>query len=201
MQDEAEFPALRSPNLLSRAESAVLIVDVQTKLLRLIPDRQTVLHNIHRILDGAALFEIPVLGTEQYPKGLGLTDDALRARLGDLPAKTQFSCLECRSQFQSWFAGGRRKLVVAGIETHVCILQTVLDALAYGFEVYVVVDAVAARGKLDHDTGIRRMESQGATLVTTESILFEWCEASSDPAFKQVSEIIRRPLMAADPMA
>jgi nicotinamidase-related amidase len=190
---EVENPCvLRSPSLLSRTESAVLVVDVQTKLLRLIPGFESVLMNIHRILDGATLFQIPVHGTEQYPKGLGSTEESLRSRLPEVPAKTRFSCLECADLIANLDQSARRKVVIVGIETHVCILQTALDLLAYGYEPYVVVDAVSARGATDHEIALRRMEGQGCILTTTESVLFEWCETASDPAFKQVSEIIRR---------
>jgi len=116
---------------------------------------------------------------------------SLAEKLGELPAKKRFSAYGCGSLPQDWVESGIFKIVVAGIEAHVCVLQTVLDLLSSGFQVHVVVDAVASRKPLDYQTALRRMESQGAVLTTVESVLFEWCESADDPAFKQLSALVR----------
>ncbi|HEY6565602.1 MAG TPA: hydrolase [Pirellulaceae bacterium] len=182
----------RHPQVLLSQDSALLIVDVQTKLVGLIPDRQSLVWNLERLTDGAAHFEVPILATEQYPRGLGGTVEELRDRVGQPTPKDHFSCGVLGDMFLKLQDGGRSKLVVAGIETHVCVLQTVLDLLTTDFDVYVVVDAVGSRHRLDHEVALRRMESQGAVLVTTESVLFEWCEQSGTPQFRKVSELIRQ---------
>ena len=92
---------------------------------------------------------------------------------------------------REWAARGINKVLLSGIEAHVCVQQTVCDALAAGLAVYVAVDAIGARHAIDHDTALRRMESYGATLTTTESVLFEWCETAERPEFKKISELIR----------
>jgi nicotinamidase-related amidase len=182
----------RSPMLMSRHDTAVLVVDVQSKLHHLIPSHKTITFNIARLIDGAKLFEMPVVGTEQYPQGLGGTEPELADRIGEMPDKTRFSCLECRTLFEGLASEDRRKILVIGIETHVCIQQTVIDLLNERFGVYVAVDAVGARHAIDHEMALRRMESAGATLTTTESALFEWCEHSKDEQFKAISALIQK---------
>jgi nicotinamidase-related amidase len=181
----------RSPELLDIQSSALLVVDVQEKLAPLVMAPKRLVWNIRRLLDAAELFQVPRSATEQYPKGLGGTIAELAARLGPAPSKLRFSCAECESLFAQWRDAGRPKIVVTGMETHVCVQQTVLDLIHAGFRPYVVADAVSARGKVDHDMALRRMELSGATITTTESVLFEWCQASGTPEFKQISALVR----------
>ncbi len=179
---------------MSRHDTGLLVVDVQEKLIRLVSGHEQIVFNIRRLLDGASVLGVPATATEQYPKGLGHTVPELATRLGPIPGKLAFSCGECPAALREWATRGVRKLLVVGIETHVCIQQTVLDLLADGFRVYVAVDAVGARGGLDHDTALRRLELAGATLTTTESALFEWCERAGTPEFKQISELVKATL-------
>ena len=185
-----EFP--RSPELLSREDSRLLIVDMQQKLLPLIPVADRVIHNCRRLIHGAQALGIPVAATEQYPKGLGATAPQLAELLGDVPEKLRFSC----SEVLNWPTAAeqpeaRDQVVVAGIEAHVCVQQTVLDLIARGFRVYVVADSVASRGKFDWKTALRRMADAGATLTTVESVLFEWCETAAAKEFRQISDLIK----------
>jgi nicotinamidase-related amidase len=187
----AEKSLLRSPELMNRDDSALLVVDVQARLLPLIPGQQRLVWNIRRLIDGAKILGVPVAATEQYPQGLGGTAQELAQRLGTIPRKTAFSCGECGEIFTAWRDQGVWKILVCGIETHVCVGQTVHDLLGEGFRVYVAADAVAARGQFDHDIALRRMDSSGATLTTTEAALFEWCGAAGTPEFKQVSQLVK----------
>jgi nicotinamidase-related amidase len=182
--------AARSPELLSRTDSALLVVDVQEKLMPAISGSDRLIWNVRRLLDAAKLLNVPCGATEQYPAGLGSTVEVLAQRLPDRPVKQRFSCCETDLP-NTWAQQGIYKIVVAGIEAHVCVLQTVLDLLSAGFRPYVVVDAVASRSELDYQVALRRMESSGATLTTTESAIFEWCETSAAPEFKQISQLIR----------
>jgi len=115
----------RSPELMSRHDTGLLVVDVQEKLIRLIPGHERIVFNIRRLLDGAKILGVPATGTEQYPQGLGPTVAELAGRLGKIPGKVAFSCGECPTALQEWSERGIRKLLVVGIETHVCIQQTV----------------------------------------------------------------------------
>jgi nicotinamidase-related amidase len=181
----------RSPELMSRSDTALLIVDMQEKLLKLMAGHERVIWNNRRLIDGAKLLGLPVAATEQYPQGLGPTTPELAERLGAMPAKLMFSCRECQSVFADFQQRGIGKILVAGIEAHVCVQQTVLDLLADGFRVYLAVDAIGARHEVDYTTALRRMESSGATLTTTEAALFEWCEIAGTPEFKQISALVR----------
>ncbi|MCI0360800.1 MAG: isochorismatase family protein [Planctomycetaceae bacterium] len=188
----------RSPELMNRDDTALLVVDVQAKLLPLIPGSGRMVWNIRRLIDGAKILGLPVAATEQYPQGLGPTAAELAAKLGTIPGKLAFSCGECGELFADWQQRGIWKVLVCGIETHVCVGQTVHDLLGEGFRVYVAADAVAARGSIDHEFGLRRMDSSGATLTTTEAALFEWCERAGSPEFKQISQLIREAAPAHD---
>lgn len=182
---------LRSPELLSSESSRLLIVDVQEKLLPLIPVAERLVHNCRRLLDAAKIMSVPSFGTEQYPQGLGPTKAELAERLGPLPGKVCFSCVPVLEWGDAaGLADDRDQVIVAGMETHVCILQTVLDLIAGGFRVHVPADAVASRSELDWRIALERMASSGATITTVEAVLFEWCRQAGSPAFKEVQKLI-----------
>jgi nicotinamidase-related amidase len=189
--DPAKHSLVRSPELMSADDTGLLVVDVQEKLVRLLPDHERIVWNIGRLLDGAKLFGLPILATEQYPKGLGGTVAALAERLGPIAEKTAFSCGGCETIAAELERLPVQKWLVAGIEAHVCVLQTVLDLLSAGFQVFVAVDAVGSRHEIDCRVALRRMESSGATLCTCESALFEWCADSAHPQFKKLSQLIK----------
>lgn len=176
---------------MSVEDTALLVVDVQEKLLPAIANHQHVLWNVRRLVDGAKLLGLAIAATEQYPKGLGGTVPELAERLGPLPSKLTFSCAGCPQIFRDLKERGIYKLLVCGIETHVCVQQSVLDLLADGWRVYVAVDAAGSRRPSDHDVALRRMESSGATLTTTEAALFEWCRIAGTAEFKQISRLVR----------
>lgn len=182
---------LRSNELLSRSDSRLLIVDVQEKLLPLIPVAERMIGNCRRLIEAAQVLSVPVSATEQYPKGLGSTAPELAELLGEIPEKLRFSCAEVLDWKSAAAAeDDRDKIVVAGIECHVCVQQTVLDLMAQGYRVYVPADAVASRHKFDWEIALRRMADSGATVTTTESVLFEWAEVAGTEEFKQISRLI-----------
>jgi len=176
---------------MSRDDTALLVVDVQDKLLPVIRNRSHVVWNVRRLIDGAQVLGVEIAATEQYPQGLGPTTSELAERLDDIPSKVTFSCGECGSIFRQFAEHGRHKVLVVGIEAHVCVQQTVIDLLGDGFRVYVAVDAVSSRREIDYRTALRRMDSAGATLTSTEAALFEWCEVAGTPEFKQISRLVR----------
>jgi nicotinamidase-related amidase len=176
---------------MSRDDSALLVVDVQERLLPQIGDRDRIVWNVRRLIQAAKILRVPVAATEQYPKGLGPTVPELAEFLGEIPEKLTFSCTGCPEVFTGFRDQGRYKILVVGIEAHVCVQQTVLDLLADGFRVYLSVDAVGSRFEWDYQTSLRRMDSAGATLTTTEAALFEWCEVAGTDEFKQISALVR----------
>lgn len=190
--DKLASDASRSHELLSRQNSRLLIVDVQEKLVPLIPVAERLIRNCRRLIEAARLLDVPVYATEQYPKGLGKTVSELAELLGDVPDKQRFSGCEALD----WGSAAavdddRDQIVVAGMEAHVCVLQTSLDLVSQGFRVYVPADSVASRNKLDWRIALDRLWASGATVTTTESILFEWCETSAAAPFKQVSQLVK----------
>jgi nicotinamidase-related amidase len=177
---------------MSSGDTALLIIDVQEKLLPLIPDAARLLLNVSFLIDGARLLGLPVLATEQYPRGLGPTNPEVARRLpGPVPEKLAFSSCGAPSIVESLHREARPKVVLAGMETHVCVLQSALDLLALDFRVYVVLDAVAARYRTDHDAALRRLELAGAVPVTAEMCVFEWLGGSDHPRFKEGSRLVQ----------
>lgn len=182
----------RSPELMASRDTALLVVDVQGKLITLVPGHQRIIWNIGRLIDAAQTLDVAVLATEQYPQGLGPTVPELAAKLGPISSKTAFSCGECGSLFTELLQRGVHKLLLVGIEAHVCVQQTAFDAMAAGFRVYLAVDAIGSRFDIDCQTALRRMDSAGATLTTTEAAMFEWCEKAGTPQFKAISQLVRQ---------
>jgi nicotinamidase-related amidase len=176
---------------MSRQDSALVVIDLQEKLVPAIRGQERVVWNVRRLIEGANLLGLPVVASEQYPQGLGPTVAAVASHLETRPAKRCFSCRALSGLFADLRQRQVEKLLLCGIETHVCVQQTALDLLADGWRVYVAVDAVGSRFELDHQVALRRMESSGATLTTSEAALFEWCETSATPEFKQISRIVR----------
>jgi nicotinamidase-related amidase len=181
----------RSPELMSATDTALLVVDVQERLIGAIADHERVVFNVRRLIDGAKILGLPVVATEQYPEGLGPTVRELADRLGKVPSKLTFSCGGRPEIFEELETRGLHKLLVCGIEAHVCVQQTVLDLLAGGWRVYVAVDAVGSRFEIDYRTALRRIEAAGGTLTTTEAALFEWCQVAGTPEFKQISRLVQ----------
>lgn len=186
------FGEQRSPELHHRERSLLVVIDMQEKLLPLIPVADRTIANCQKLISAAELFAIPSTATEQYPRGLGPTVASLAVHFPERPEKTRFSSAACLNWgFAHERADGRTQAVLCGIEAHVCVLQTALDLVAHGYQVTVVADAVASRGKLDWKIALRRLSDSGVTLATTESVLFEWCETSSDPLFKRISQLVK----------
>ncbi len=181
---------MRSPELMSRSDTGLLVIDVQTKLMGKMAARDPVVANIARLVEGARILGVPVQATEQYPKGIGPTVPELADRLPPRPEKLAFSCCGLPEVAEQFRSRGVQKVLLAGIETHVCVQQTALDLAAQGFRVFVAADAVTSRKDIDRDLALRRMERAGVVLTTTEAALFEWTEAAGTPEFKQISKLV-----------
>ena len=166
--------------------AALLVVDIQAKLVDRMRFGPLVIANTSRLIHAARALEIPVFATEQYPQGLGPTVESLQVLLPHRTAKTRFSAFEA-----SGILAPVNHVTLVGIETHVCILQTALDFLERGYRVQIPADAVSSRGDFDRKIALRRMEHAGATLTTTEAVLFEWVGGSDHPVFKTISLLVR----------
>jgi nicotinamidase-related amidase len=183
------FP--RSPELLSAGASALVVIDVQERLLPAMRDGERLVANIRRLLEGAAVLGVSATATEQNPAKLGATVSPLAELLPVRHAKMAFSAAECGELLAAWNAAEIRQVVLCGIEAHVCVLQSTLDILAMGYEVHVVSDAVSSRHQHDHDVALARLASSGATITTTEAVLFEWCATADRPEFKAISALVK----------
>lgn len=175
---------------IDRATSALLLIDFQSKLMPAIVDGDAVIANARRLLDAARLLDVPVVVTEQYAKGLGPTvSDLAAADASAVFHKTSFDA--CRMpDFLDRLPPGHA-LVVAGCETHVCVLQTALGLLDAGRPVFLVRDAVGSRRAESKEAAIRRLERHGAEIVTTEMVVFEWLERVEHPRFREALALIK----------
>ena len=184
-------PTIRSPELMNATDTGLLVVDAQKKLLAVVPGAERIVWNIRRLLDAAKLFGLPPAATVQYPEKLGPMPPELLERLDTPVAKLTFSGAACGPSLAQWKTDGRYRVLVCGIETHVCIAQTAFDLTADGWLVYVPVDAVGTRHAIDHETALRRMEAAGVVLTTTEAAMFEWCRVAGTAEFKQLSALAK----------
>lgn len=180
-----------APLLLERAHCALLLVDVQEKINRVMADQRHV-GRIAALLTACRQLSLPVVATEQYPEKIGVTLPELRDLLTEpVIAKLTFSCLREPTVRARLGALAPRQLVVVGIEAHVCVLQTAADLIADGVAVHVPHDAVASRRPGDRDTALQRLAAMGATVTTTESILFELLERAGTDEFRAISSLIK----------
>lgn len=183
----------RSPHLLDRSSSALLVVDIQEKLVPAIEWSDRMLSNSNKLVEAASLLGIPVLISEQYPKGLGHTVETIdTAKAAIFEEKAMFSCRGCPEILKYLEENGIQTVLICGIEAHVCVAQTAFDFLAIGLGVQVAVDSIGSRSPEDRETAISRMNLHGITTTTSEAAIFEWCETSSADEFKQISALIKQ---------
>jgi nicotinamidase-related amidase len=179
--------------LLSADHSQLILVDYQARLMPAIHDADAVVANALRLAQAARQMGVTTWGTEQQPEKLGENLPALRAACDGTLPKLSFDA--CTDGLVEWLnpgaANGRRQLVVAGCEAHVCLLQTALGLLDAGFAVWVVADACGSRTARNHALAMARLDRAGAVLVSTEMVGFEWLRRSDAPAFKAWQALIR----------
>ena len=179
---------------LDRSDAFLLVVDVQERLCTAMPkERLAELEKNARVLMRAAKrLELPIVATEQYPKGLGPTLPSLRELLpADAMSKMEFSCGASKPIARHILDTGRKQAIVAGMEAHVCVFQTVRDLLRGGFSVFVVEDAVMSRTEANRAVGLNLCEKAGATLTSTETVLFDLLGVAGTPEFKELTALIK----------
>lgn len=179
--------------LIKAERSCLLVVDVQSKLAPTTRDSERVVANISVLLKAAARLGVPVLASEQYPKGLGPTVEEIARLLppGSILDKVHFSCLGDTGLAGRFRELGRDQAVVVGLEAHVCVLQTSLDLIDDGRQVFVVADATSSRAAANREAALRRLETAGCGVVTTEMVVFEWLGRAGTPEFKELSALIK----------
>ena len=190
-------------SILDATRSILVVIDLQGKLVQMVHRPALVLESTRRLMKLADLFSVPVVLTEQYPKGIGSTEESLRGIFDGLSTptffleKTAFGCCG-DAGFEALLQKARpglppqqRQIVVAGIEAHVCVMQTVLELLATGHEVHVCWDAVSSRGEDFRKHALDRMAAAGATVTNHESVAFEWARDKNHPQFKALSALMK----------
>jgi nicotinamidase-related amidase len=176
--------------LMSAERSVLLLIDLQERLMPAVHDGDAVVGAAARLAGAARLLDVPVLATEQYPAGLGPTVEALAGYPKATLTKTAFSAV-ADPGFQTLLPAGTREIVIAGCETHVCVLQTALDLLGSRQRVILAADATGSRRPADHEAAVDRARFHGVEVVTTEMVVFEWLRDARHPSFRQVHKLLK----------
>lgn len=176
-------------NTINNEESMLLVIDVQEKLVNMLFD-ESVKTNSIKLAKACGFLEVPTVITEQYPKGLGSTIEEIKEALPEAEyiEKTSFSAFK-EDEIKKYLS--QKQIIIYGIETHICVLQTALDLLKEGYEVFIVQDACGSRTEENKIAALRRLIHAGAQIVTTEMVIFELLESSKHPKFKEVQAIIK----------
>ena len=190
-------PAAKNANnnirTLLEDETLLLIVDVQQKLISHINGNQILIFNIKKLIDTCNLLNVNIAITEQNPLKLGMTIESILAN-NEFPKfeKMEFSCSENKNFINYINEYNFKNIIVCGIESHICILQTSIDLLEKGFNVLIPRDAIGSRNEIDNDTAFLRLILSGAVASTTESLICELCKTSSRKEFREVSKILKK---------
>lgn len=181
-------------NIATASQSQLVLIDVQVKLCgaMLATDMQAVSDNCGRLIQAANLLALPVLVTEQYPQGLGETIPAIAQHLDNIKpiAKTKFSAY-AEPAFKAKLQRDKSQIILAGMEAHICVLQTALHLIAQGKQVMVVEDAIISRHIANKSNAIARMSNAGVIITNTESVLYEWLGDAKHEAFKAIAKLIK----------
>lgn len=191
--DDKEVAAFRSPFLINTATSAVICVDLQEKLLPVIQQGESVERQSRLLLEGATILGVGCYATEQYPTGLGETMPSVGNLVPNdaLFEKRFFSVRQCRGLIQQLLNESIRSIILCGIETHICVQQSAFDLIAAGFDVHLAVDATGSRSDIHRVTALARMQAHGVVVTTVETVLFEWCETSTHPRFRDIAKLVK----------
>jgi nicotinamidase-related amidase len=178
--------------IINKADAVLLLIDLQSKLMQAISSCDAVSKNVNIMLKAAQIMGIPIVLTEQYKKGLGETLPEIKSNIGDYRyvEKVQFSAFVPEMQ-DILVKIARRTIIITGVETHICVYQTVRDLIANGFKVHIVKDAVGSRAKDNYDNALQLMRELGAVISNTETVLFDMLKTSAAPEFKQISALVK----------
>lgn len=178
--------------ILTEEETVFMVVDIQERLVPAMPEGQKVIRNTNILLNLCKKLDIPIIVTEQYPKGLGKTVSEVSDNLGELTVYEKISYTGYTDDVKSALKQlGKKKVIIAGIETHVCVLQTTRDLLANGYQVFVLGDAVSSRTKENYQNGLSLMSAMGAVVTNTETVVFDILKQAGTPLFKEMSKLIK----------
>ncbi len=178
---------------ISAQNSIGVVIDIQDKLLPHIFEHERVVANTRKLIAGLQVLDIPLIVTEQYPKGLGPTVSEIREMFPKFETieKMSFSCCDHPPFAAHLEEIGRMQLIISGIEAHVCVLQTVMDAVRLNYQPVVIADCISSRKPDDMTIAVERMRREGVIISTVESILFELCREAGTDTFRQISKLIK----------
>ncbi len=177
---------------LTPKDTSLLVIDFQEKLVPAMYRTEDTLKNAGTLMKIAKSLELPTIVTEQYPKGIGHTVENLSALIGDLSPIEKMAFSACTKEVTDQLSKDpRQKILVCGIEAHVCVFQTVRALLAKDYQVFVVSDAVSSRTEANYRNGLDQMRQMGAVITNTETVLFDLLKESTHPKFKELSKLIR----------
>jgi len=182
------------PKRLNREETLLLIIDIQERLAAQMADREKVIANTVRLIEVSKILDFPLLITEQYPKGLGSTESEIKDSLAEKyqpHEKLSFSCCGTDAFVNAVKQTEAISVMLVGMETHVCVLQTALDLLVGGYQVFLIVDAVCSRRETDYEIAVQRMRDAGVILTTTEMVIFELMKVAGTPEFKAILPLVK----------
>lgn len=181
---------------IEREQTAALVVDYQERLVPVMHEKETLIHNSRILLEGLRILGVPMTITHQYTKGLGVTVEPITQAVGHSSYidKISFSAYESvKGQI-----GGRKYVIVCGIEAHICVLQTVIDLKAAGYVPVLVADCISSRRKMDKEIAVRRAETEGAIVTTYESLLFELLKEAGTETSKKILKLVKDVAVSGD---
>ena len=176
--------------ILNEDNTLLLIIDIQEKLLNVAFNKDILYQNSKKIVKAANILNLPIFVTEQYPKGLGETVDNFK-QSASLYIKNDFNALTDMNLLAELKKSNRTQVIVFGIETHICVYQTVEALIDNGFDVFVVKDACASRSEVEYSSALLYMDKIGANIKTTEMLLFELIKSSKHPMFKEIQSLVK----------
>ncbi|HPX56044.1 MAG TPA: hydrolase [Syntrophales bacterium] len=179
--------------MLKEETSLLIVIDIQGNLARAAADRELLFESARKLIQGAKVFQLPIIVTEQIPEKLGATIPEIAGVLegiGKIPKET-FSCCANTAFMEAFKKTNRRQILLCGIESHICVYQTAMDLLEQGYEVHIVADAVSSRTAKNREIGINKMIRAGAHLTSTETVLFELLKTAGSDKFKDIFKIIK----------
>lgn len=175
-------------------DTLALIIDYQERLVPVIHNNEELIHNSRILIKGLRALDIPLLVSQQYTKGIGMTVPEIKKAVGDgfeYLDKITFSCADNDEIFKKIMDLGRKNIIICGIEAHICVLQTVIDLIQKGFRVILVEDCIGSRKENDKKIAVQRAAKEGASLTTYEAILFELTRVAKTDVFKEISGLIK----------
>jgi nicotinamidase-related amidase len=179
--------------MLSKEQALLVLVDVQGKLAKIVHDSESLIENLIKLIQGLRILRVPIIWVEQYPEGLGSTIEEVAQYLTGIKPirKISFNACENETFVQAVKETGRQQLLVAGIETHICVYQTSIGLKKLGYEVQVVTDAVSSRTLANKEIGLEKMKSAGIAWTSVETVLFELMKIAEGDHFKQIIKLLK----------